>query len=352
MTGESSRVPVIILSGFLGAGKTTLLNHVLRTASGVRFGVIVNDFGAVNVDALLLAGQVDGVVGFGNGCLCCTSDSDGFEQAVSRLVRADVDAVIVEASGIADPRSLIRRVAAMDDERAAYGGMVYLVDAAAVDAAALDGAAVDTGAQRDAAVADLIVVNKSDLVDAAGLDRVVRRLDEVNSTAPRVITAEAAIDPGLLIDPRVRSSTEGPEQLTLDALLREDTGAEPAKAHRHEHFEQYTWEHDGPVNPRAAARLLERPPSGCYRLKGWVRVDSAHYRGPLEFSAVGGRVRASRAPNRARGGAAATVIVLIGLGMDGAAVRAACATLTALDADDEFGVLSLLRYDPVSTRGV
>jgi G3E family GTPase len=119
---KRAAVPVIILGGQLGAGKTTVLNHVLRHAGELRLGVIVNDFGAVNVDALMVAGQVDGVVGFGNGCLCCATDSDGFVDAVARLVRTDVDAVLVEASGIADPRSMIRRVAAIDDRLVSYGG--------------------------------------------------------------------------------------------------------------------------------------------------------------------------------------------------------------------------------------
>ena len=129
-----STTPVIILAGRLGAGKTTLLNHVLRHAGDRRFGVIVNDFGAVNVDALMVARQVDGVVGIGNGCVCCATDSDGFEDSVTRRGLTGVDAVLVEASGIADPRSMIRRVVAMADPIVAYGGLVYVVDAATGDA--------------------------------------------------------------------------------------------------------------------------------------------------------------------------------------------------------------------------
>ncbi len=350
---KRAAVPVIVLGGGLGAGKTTVLNHVLRHAGELRLGVIVNDFGAVNVDALLVAGQVDGVVGFGNGCLCCATDSDGFADAVVRLVRTDVDAVLVEASGIADPRSMIRRVAAIDDRLVSYGGLVYVVDAVAVGLDAPGGGDLPRGAQRDAGVADLLVVNKADLVDDDALDSVGALLDRVNPTAPRLVTSEGRLDPGLLVDARRRAARERPEQLTLDSLLRteeaHDGAGDDHDGHDHaghDDFQQFTWEHDGPVNPRAMARLLERPPVGCYRIKGWVRVDSDYYTGQLDFSAVGGRIRAMRSPARQSEVAAATVVVLIGIGMDLDLVQSACAAVSVTDPDDGFGALSLLRYDP------
>ncbi|HNP57962.1 MAG TPA: GTP-binding protein [Gordonia sp. (in: high G+C Gram-positive bacteria)] len=345
---KRAAVPVIVLGGALGAGKTTVLNHVLRHAGELRLGVIVNDFGAVNVDALMVAGQVDGVVGFGNGCLCCATDSDGFADAVARLVRTEVDAVLVEASGIADPRSMIRRVAAIDDRLVSYGGLVYVVDADAVGLDVPGGGDLPRGVQRDAGVADLLVVNKADLVDAAALDSVGALLDRVNPTAPRLVTSEGVLDPGLLVDARRRAARERPEQLTLDSLLRTEEAHEHAGHDHtgHEDYQQFTWEHDGPVNPRAMARLLERPPAGCYRIKGWVRVDSAYYSGQLDFSAVGGRIRATRSSARRSEAVAATVVVLIGIGMDLDLVQVACAAVSVTDPDDGFGALSLLRYDP------
>ena len=335
-----SATPVIILAGFLGAGKTTLLNHVLRHAGELRLGVIVNDFGTVNVDALMVASQVDGVVGFGNGCLCCATDSDGFDDALARLARTEVDAVLVESSGIADPRSMIGRVAAMADSAVAYGGMVYVLDAGAFDSGALP-----PEAHRHAQVADLVVVNKADLVDRETLTGVGRWLDAVNDTAPRIVTTEGALDPLLLVDAANRSKPLGAEQLTLDSLLRDDSAA--PGAHVHHDYQQYTWEPVGPVNPRAMARLLERPPAGCYRMKGWVGVESPFYSGMIEFSAVGGRIRAARSNRRGRDG----VIVLIGVGMDQAVAQAACEHLAAPDPDDEFAALSLLRYDPETAAG-
>src|SRR6202012_1491663 len=97
-------IPVIALTGYLGAGKTTLLNHVLASP-GARIGVIINDFGELNVDAMLVTGQVDEPASIAGGCICCLPDDGGIDAALTKLAdpRLDLDAVIVEASGLAGP---------------------------------------------------------------------------------------------------------------------------------------------------------------------------------------------------------------------------------------------------------
>ncbi len=105
------RLPVIAVTGALGAGKTTVMNHLLRRAGG-RIGVVVNDFGAINVDAALVTGQVDEVAAISGGCLCCLPDSGGLDDALAKLARPRLrlDAVLVEASGVADPVALARLI--------------------------------------------------------------------------------------------------------------------------------------------------------------------------------------------------------------------------------------------------
>ncbi|MGV0802377.1 GTP-binding protein, partial [Mycolicibacterium elephantis] len=97
-------IPVIALTGYLGAGKTTLLNHVLRQP-GARIGVVINDFGELNVDAALVTGQVDEPASIAGGCICCLPDDGGLDDALAKLAdpRLGLDAIIVEASGLADP---------------------------------------------------------------------------------------------------------------------------------------------------------------------------------------------------------------------------------------------------------
>ncbi|OZE22822.1 cobalamin biosynthesis protein, partial [Rhodococcus sp. 05-2254-6] len=125
------RIPVVIVAGFLGAGKTTLLNHLLRNDSGIRIGVVVNDFGAINIDSMLVAGQVDSMVSLGNGCICCAvdiSDMDAMFDALAHR-RSAIDVIVVEASGLAEPRNLIRMVRGSENEFIVYGGLVGVVDA-------------------------------------------------------------------------------------------------------------------------------------------------------------------------------------------------------------------------------
>lgn len=122
MAPQSRPVPVIALTGFLGAGKTTLLNHVLRTP-GARIGVVINDFGDLNVDAALVTGQVDEPASIAGGCLCCLAEDDTLDEALTRLAdpRLDLDAIIVEASGLADPVAISRIIRVQRRRQRALG---------------------------------------------------------------------------------------------------------------------------------------------------------------------------------------------------------------------------------------
>lgn len=110
--GEAlAAIPVIALTGHLGAGKTTLLNHLLHHP-GTRIGVIVNDFGDINIDAGLVAGQVDEPASIAGGCICCLPDGGGLDEALGKLAdpARRLDAIVVEASGLADPVAIARLI--------------------------------------------------------------------------------------------------------------------------------------------------------------------------------------------------------------------------------------------------
>ena len=123
-------VPVIALTGYLGAGKTTMLNHVLRTPDA-RIGVVINDFGELNVDAGLVTGQVDEPASIAGGCICCLSDDDTLDDALTKLAdpKLDLDAIIVEASGMADPVAISRIIRFSGAENVRWGGVVDVIDA-------------------------------------------------------------------------------------------------------------------------------------------------------------------------------------------------------------------------------
>ncbi len=346
---HSKAVPVVIIAGFLGSGKTTLLNHLLRSAQGTRIGVLVNDFGSINVDAMLVAGQVDGTVQLGNGCLCCTVDSDGLVSALEKLVRpaAGIDVVVIEASGIAEPRALVRMITTVSDDRIAYGGLVYVVDAATCAATRADHPELD----RHAAIADLVVVNKVDLAGPADAGRVDEWVREINSGAAVVATSEARVDPALLFDVTARQPDVGPRQLALDELLAEygpgEHGAGEPHGHRHLHDDYTSVDFCvvDAMDPRRLARFLERPPQGCYRIKGVVHLGgvAAHR---YVIHGVGGFVRVERGP-WGRGESRSSTVVVIGTGLDADEVRSALlGAVWNPDAVDPNGILHITRYLP------
>lgn len=337
-------VPVVVVAGYLGSGKTTLLNHLLRSAgiTGTRLGVLVNDFGKVNIDALLVSAQADGTVSLGNGCMCCTVDADGLADALASLVRPSVglDAIVIEASGIAEPKSLIRMVTSVADARLRYGGLVYVVDAAHLDEVRRTHPELDG----HVAIADLVLVNKVDLIPEESLRAVEEIVAQLNTTAPRVATRNAAIDPELLFDVARREVEQTrPGQLTLDELLLADAGHDHHE-HLHAAYESVSFSSDRPMDPRRLARFLERPPAGCFRIKGVVHFDVPRHRQRFVVHGVGGFVRVLREPWGDR--RPTTDLVAIGRGLDVATVNAELEAAVARpeDAADENGILGILRH--------
>lgn len=153
-------IPATVLGGYLGAGKTTLVNRLLRAPGGRRIGVLVNDIGEVSIDAALITDATDDLVTLANGCICCTL-SDGFAAALDPLRGLPLDALVVECSGVADPHAVAAHV---QTPGFTLAGVVVLADASTLAAKAAD-RYVGTTITRQLAAADLVVLNKADLVD-------------------------------------------------------------------------------------------------------------------------------------------------------------------------------------------
>jgi G3E family GTPase len=310
--------PVLALAGFLGAGKTTLLNHLLRNSRGVRIGALVNDFGAVNIDAMFVAGQVDAMASLSNGCICCAVDASEAAEMLGRLaaVRPALDLIVVEASGIAEPPVLARTIATAGDDRFHYAGMVLVVDAA-------QPAELGHGVR----VADLVVLNKASDGDAEAVAAAVRA---ENPRVPLVYTDFARVDPALLIDPPVKRR-ERPAQLSLDELLLEDD-------HHHEHpeYQSVEFSADTPVNPRRFLAFLQDRPVGLYRAKGFVDFGDG---GRYSVQLVGTSLRFEKRGAAGRG----TTLVLIGTGIDEQVLSAALQACTREPADEN-AMLGVHKY--------
>jgi len=330
------RVPVVAVTGYLGAGKTTLLNHLLR-APGARLGVVVNDFGAINVDAARVVGQVDEAVSISGGCLCCLSDAGGLDDALEKLSdpRLRLDAIVVEASGAADPVALARLIRFSGAERIRPGGVIEVIDAGQ------HFRTVDVYPEPPAryAAASLVVIGKTDLLGAAEREATVQRIRdrvrERNPVAQFVAAREGRIDPSLVFD--IASRDDPIDELPIARLLRED---EPE--HRHEHARAVSVPLLGEISPGALVDLLEDPPGGAYRIKGRVAVRGG--RGLL-VNLVGRSIHV--VPHRNPGGGGE--IVAIGMQLDEADARerlqAAAVPATAADAR---GLRRLQRYRRLS----
>lgn len=219
--GQSPRqIPVIVLAGFLGSGKTTLLNHLLHRSGGSRIGAIVNDFGAIEIDAMAVAGALgDSTVSLGNGCLCCAVDASELDVYLDRLTQpsARIDVVVIEASGLAEPQELVRMVLASENPRVVYGGLVEVVDAVEFDDTRVKHPEVD----RHLALADLVVVNKVGRV-ADGGERVLETVRGLVDRAAVVPADYGRVDPEFLFDCRPTEERIG--QLSFDDLHHHGEG--------------------------------------------------------------------------------------------------------------------------------
>lgn len=334
------RIPVMVIAGYLGSGKTTLLNHLLRNRRGVRIGAVVNDFGGIEVDAMALAGQVDSMVSLGDGCLCCAVDTEDLDEVLEKLAdpAAAIDLIVIEASGLAEPETLIRMVLASADERILYGGLVEVVDAAEFESARQRHPELP----RHLRAADLVVLNKTDRVSEVREAELLRELAEFSPGTPVIRADHGRIDPGLFFD-RERAGREpaGPWQLSFEDVMY---GAEP-DVHPHTAYQSLDFESEVPLSPREFMAFMDERPPGLYRMKGQVYfgVDGQDRRWVTH--SVGGFLRF--VPERWGGDERRrTALVLIGSGIDTEALHARLRACQGPRGDESgaSGMWCVLRY--------
>ncbi|WP_346995233.1 CobW family GTP-binding protein [Dietzia natronolimnaea] len=349
MSGDARRapgepLPVLVLTGYLGAGKTTLLNHLLSGTPGLRIGAIVNDFGEIDVDATSVAGRVDSMISLANGCVCCEVDASELGDTLAGLADPEhgLDLAVIEASGLAEPAILSRMVHEVPREVVRHAGMVQVVDAEGLD----DALARHPRLTAHLAEADLVVVNKCDLVDRARFDRI---RDTIRRHAPRVAVlpaVRAAVPTGLLLGMEPdRNTAAGSED------GREPSDG-PAHPHDHDHlhdgYRAFTVIPSGPLHPRRFLSALASPPTGAYRAKGTVTLGTADGPRRYEVALVGRRLELRA------GGEGTEGMVVIGVDLDDDEVTrflddSVLAPGEAVDADADLGLHPYLVGDPDSS---
>jgi G3E family GTPase len=248
-------LPFTVIGGYLGAGKTTLLNHLLTNARGLRVAVLVNDFGSVNVDAALLRSHDGETIDLANGCLCC-SLVNGFAQAIGAIRdRSDtLDHMVIEASGVADPGKIAQYGQMYD---LPLDGIVVVVDAEQVRTQAENKYVGDT-VLRQFTQADLIVLNKTDLVSADVLADLRTWLSELAPGTPIIEAVGARVPVEVLLGAHERG--------TPVASVAEDRQT----VEHGQMFETWTLERAVPLSRQDVERFASGLGEDIYRAKGFV----------------------------------------------------------------------------------
>ncbi len=308
MTASLDRVPCTIVTGFLGAGKTTLIRHVLANAQGRRLAVIVNEFGDVGIDGEILKGCGDdacpeeNIVELANGCLCCTV-ADEFVPALDQILARQpaVEHIVIETSGLALPKPLVQAFHwPAIRSRVTVDGVVAVVDGAALadgrvaaDLAALaEQRAADQSLDHDdpveevfedqIACADLVVLNKRDLVDNVELERALAAVKGALPRAVKIVTvAGGKVDPAALLGLGVGTEAD---------IENRRTHHDDELDHDHDDFDSFVVPLPEIAEPAAlASRIAEvADRHNVLRVKGFVAVAGKQMR--LLVQAVGARV--------------------------------------------------------------
>jgi G3E family GTPase len=274
-------IPVTLLTGFLGSGKTTLLRRALAAPSFADTAVIINEIGAISIDHYLVDFVEGSVLELPGGCLCCLVREDLARSLRDLIDRRDAGEIrrfrriAIETSGLADPAPILFTLGAdpMLDQRLRLNRVVTLVDAAA-GAHTLDRFAE---AARQAAVADALVISKTDLAPF-GAD-LAERLDALNPTAERILGAQAADPAAALFDAPVRHPREGGGPGASDGVAALDSGIrgndDPGLSHHHSHgIAAFAVAFDGAIGrldfARALGGLAQDRGNDLLRVKGLI----------------------------------------------------------------------------------
>jgi G3E family GTPase len=289
-------VPILLVAGFLGAGKTTVVNHLLAHAEGRRIAAVVNDFGAINIDAELIAGASDGVASLSNGCICCSLEGD-LIRTLAALLRRDPrpEFIVIETSGVADPADIVRNLMDPMIWREAPLETVLCVVAATTPAAML----ADPLLRSQLRTADVVALSKLDLAASAAVAAV---RDAVRAVRPAAVVVDALHDevPAALLFPADPDRAPRPR----------DPGRRRPTADR---FETLSWTSERLVSLPRLQQAISRLAPKLARAKGlFEAVEQPGRQLVLQFA--GGRATLAPGGTRPAGAPRARLVFIAEIG--------------------------------------
>jgi G3E family GTPase len=267
----TSPVPILLVTGFLGAGKTTIVNHLLAHAEGRRIAAVVNDFGAINIDAELIAGASDGVVSLSNGCICCSLEGD-LLRTIATLLRRDLrpEFIVIETSGIADPADIVRNLMDPLIWREAPLETVLCVVDATTDVEKLNDALLRSQLR----AADVVALSNVDRADAAACAQL---RDIIRAQRPTAVLVDAPHG-------EVPTSLLFPVDLDRVVTPREVSPRRPVS----DRFETMSWTSDRPISLPRLQQAIGRLAPKLARAKGLFETVQQPWRLTV-FQLAGGR---------------------------------------------------------------
>jgi G3E family GTPase len=290
-------VPILLVAGFLGAGKTTVVNRILAHAEGRRIAAVVNDFGAINIDAELITGASDGVVSLANGCICCSLEGD-LLRTLAGILRRDPspDYIVIETSGAANPADIVRNL--MDPviwKEAPLETVLCVVDAT-IPLRKLDDALLRSQLR----AADVVALSKTDLAEAIGRERIREAIKAVRPAAVVVDAPHGQVPAALLF----------PEEPDRAPVPRHLGPRRPAS----DRFETLSWTSDQPVSLVRLQQAIGKLAPKLARAKGlFEAVEQPGRQLVLQFA--GGRATLAAAGTPASGLARARIVFVAELGV-------------------------------------
>jgi len=273
-----SAIPVSIVGGYLGSGKTTLINHLLRNANGERLAILVNDFGELPIDADLIEAEQDDIISLAGGCVCCSYGND-LTQALLSLADSEsgYDHVFIETSGVALPNSIAQSLTLLPAFQLL--GIVVLVDAATLIIQINDRYVGDT-IQNQLGSADIILINKIDLVSEDALAKLESTVKQFAEKAALVFVNNAAVSSDVLL----KAYSNEVQLQKLPALNN---------SHAEALFDSIAVRQLSALDANVVAARLAHDVAGLVRAKGFVRSSNGHMH---TIQVVGNRWSVSSAP--------------------------------------------------------